>query len=569
MKMKKQRALMTIFSIFFLFSSSLLHAKKLNVLVQPFQNAGARDYAWLSTGMTDTVISDLYKIKGLNVISEEDRLKALKEMELGQTGIMKDATMVKIGNLTGANLIFTGSYQVSGENIRVNARIIEVPGGKIRKAIKVDGTLKNLFEIQDQLTLGLLAESEKIKLAAIKTLKVPENEKKEILSKYRPKLSAYEWYAKGLGTRDFNPQEALEYFKEAVKVDSAYVAALIKAGYTAGRQLNRFDEADSYLAKAKLILRKNNKQQSFEYAHLLMIYGIISNIKGDWESANNYYLESKRLLEKLSYSGQANYAALLMNLGQHHGNVGKMDQALDYYFKSRDLLDELGRQNSGLYAALLNNIGILFDLKGRFDRSLEFYFQSLKIKEKLGLKSSVDYAMTLINIGQSYFNQGQSKKALDYYQKGRELIEKRGLLKISEYASALMNIGIIYSERGKEDEALKYYHKAERIYQELNLANTKSYSSLLMNFGTTYRGLGKLDQAIDYYLKSKRLKEKLNLTNTSGYGHILLNLAASYQTKKDTKKACAYFRDAYQAYKRAGYKGKLKKAALKYARKCR
>ena len=50
-------------------------AKQINILVHPFENTGDKVYSWISAGMTNTVISDLTRIKDISVISNTDRKK--------------------------------------------------------------------------------------------------------------------------------------------------------------------------------------------------------------------------------------------------------------------------------------------------------------------------------------------------------------------------------------------------------------------------------------------------------------------------------------------------------------
>ena len=59
--------------------------------------------------MTDTVINDLTGIKEVSVISNADRRKIMEEAKFSLSGLVADETMVKVGKLTGANIIFSGS----------------------------------------------------------------------------------------------------------------------------------------------------------------------------------------------------------------------------------------------------------------------------------------------------------------------------------------------------------------------------------------------------------------------------------------------------------------------------
>ena len=181
--------------------------------------------------MTDTIISDLNNIRGVIVLTDDDRRKAMKEIELGQTGLLDEKTITKVGSLAGANLIFTGSYTVIGEKIRVIAKLIRVSTGIIEKSVKIDGVLKDIFEVQDKVVISLMSHTKKLDLPDIKPIEFDEKEKRKIYKKHKPPLDAYRWYARGLEVRDKNPKRGLEYFKKAYEIDNNYVAALIKIGF--------------------------------------------------------------------------------------------------------------------------------------------------------------------------------------------------------------------------------------------------------------------------------------------------------------------------------------------------
>ncbi|MCG6537614.1 MAG: hypothetical protein L7F78_23595, partial [Syntrophales bacterium LBB04] len=236
---------------------------------------GDKQYSWISAGMTETVINDLMGLREISVISNADRRKIMEETKFILSGLVGEETMLKVGKLTGANIIFTGSYLVSDNNIRVIARLINVETGKVESSAKLDGNLEKIFDIQDKVVLTLLSETGRVTIPDVSPVKIAEAEKKKIAEKQRPKTTAYELYAKGLEVRDANPKEALAYYKKSLEIDEAYVSAQISAGFTAGNTLNLFDEALGYLNRADKILKSRNATNTIEYANLMMIIGSV------------------------------------------------------------------------------------------------------------------------------------------------------------------------------------------------------------------------------------------------------------------------------------------------------
>ncbi len=68
-------------------------------------------------------------IKGIGVISQEDRKKALKELAYKQALGLEESDISKIASLTGADLFLAGSYSVDDKKIRMIARLIDAKTG--------------------------------------------------------------------------------------------------------------------------------------------------------------------------------------------------------------------------------------------------------------------------------------------------------------------------------------------------------------------------------------------------------------------------------------------------------
>ncbi len=68
------------------------------------------------------------------IVEREKLLLALEELGLGTTGLVDDSTRLKIGNMIGARLMIFGGYQVIGNQMRMDLRIIDVETGSVVKA---------------------------------------------------------------------------------------------------------------------------------------------------------------------------------------------------------------------------------------------------------------------------------------------------------------------------------------------------------------------------------------------------------------------------------------------------
>jgi TolB-like protein/tetratricopeptide (TPR) repeat protein len=417
--MKKLHHCLTIlFSLFLIFLATSSFAKSMNILVHPFENTGDKEFSWISAGMTDTVVADLARIRNISVVSNADRRKILEEMKFIFSGLVEADKMIKLGKLTGANVIFTGSYLVSGKRIRVHARLVNVETGKIESTAKIDGTLSGIFDLQDKVVFTLMGETEKIQIADVKPVKLTEEDKRTIEDKPKPKASAYKWYAKGLELQDTNPKEALVNFRKALDIDPSYTDALIRAGFTAGDTFNLFSEAIGYLEKAERVLKNRNETNT------------------------------------------ADYAALMNSIGNVYVSSGQLDRALEYYTNAKSIKDRLGLQNTAGYAKLMNNIGIVYSSEGQLDRALEYYLNSQFIRDRLGFQETDDYAGLMGNIGVDYWRKGQTDRALEYYLNAKSIEDSLGLHNTADYATLIHNLAILYETQGKRSMAGRYYRMA-------------------------------------------------------------------------------------------------------------
>ncbi|HUH65686.1 MAG TPA: tetratricopeptide repeat protein [Syntrophales bacterium] len=431
-----------VFSLLFFLNSISSYARNMNILVQPFQNTGDAQlswisadrthtdisnlkmvktiedvpFSWISTGMTDTIVVDLNNIRNINVILDKDRKQVLGELRFTHSRLVDETTIVKIGKLTGADIIFTGSFLVSGNSIRVISKLINVETGKVESSTKLDGTLATIFDLQDKVLFSLMGEAEKIKIADINPVKLTAKDKKTIEGKYRPKTEAYEWYSRGLQTIDKDPNLALDYFDRAVKIDQNYTDPLIQAGFVAGYTLNLFDEAHDYFKNANIIFKSRGDTSSFDYSNLMVNIGLVYFSKGEIDKALRYYENSQAIRDRLSLQNTAHYSLLMTNIGAVHQYKGQFDSALKYFQHSQVIHASLGLYNTEGYATIVMSMGNVYFNKGEIDKALRYYEDSQAIKDRIGLQDTVGWGYLLYYRARVYEKQGQRYAAGRYFR---------------------------------------------------------------------------------------------------------------------------------------------------------
>ncbi len=162
MRLRKSLSWPLILTLLFcetVFPFSLLD-DKIVIAVVDFRNTGNDEsYNYLENTIPEAIITYLAKAGNIEIV-ERSRLKdALKEMELGMSGIMDEQTAVEIGKAVGANAILVGSFVSIGDVIRINARLIAVNTSRIIKAEIVQGGVgKEIFNLMDEMASSIEAQ---------------------------------------------------------------------------------------------------------------------------------------------------------------------------------------------------------------------------------------------------------------------------------------------------------------------------------------------------------------------------------------------------------------------------
>ena len=121
--------------------------RKHTIAVSDFQHL-TRDagVAWLSIGIAETISNDLRTLPDMSVI---DRAGLPDAARLGELEAARKA---------GLDCLVVGSYQLSGDRLRITARAIAVTTGEAVARAMVDGPVTEAFDLQDRLVRQLLAD---------------------------------------------------------------------------------------------------------------------------------------------------------------------------------------------------------------------------------------------------------------------------------------------------------------------------------------------------------------------------------------------------------------------------
>jgi len=90
------------------------------------------------------VIKAIQESGRYSVIERERLSMALEELNLGSTALVDENTRLKLGQISSAQLMVFGGYQVIGDTMRLDLRLVDVETGRIRKAVKKITAAENI-----------------------------------------------------------------------------------------------------------------------------------------------------------------------------------------------------------------------------------------------------------------------------------------------------------------------------------------------------------------------------------------------------------------------------------------
>ena len=214
-----------------------------SVAVLYFENvSGVKEDEYFRDGITEDIITELSKIRGLKIFSRPTVL-AYRDRQV---------TPVQIGQQLRAAYVLTGSVRRSGNRLRISGQLIDTATDFPLWSERYDREMKDVFEVQDEIARKI-AEALRITLSP--------QEKEALAAKPTENLQAYDLYLRGKNyARRLTLQDmefALQMFENAVALDpnfaTAYAAiangcAIIHCNF--GRDAIWLERANGALQKA-------------------------------------------------------------------------------------------------------------------------------------------------------------------------------------------------------------------------------------------------------------------------------------------------------------------------------
>jgi adenylate cyclase len=194
---------------------------KPSIAVLPFANmSGDPEQEYFADGMVEEIITALSRIRWLFVIARNSSFTYK-----GQSVDVK-----QIGRELGVRYVLEGSVRKAGKQVRITGQLIDAVTGTHLWADRFDGSLEDVFELQDRVAVSVAGVIEPTLQAA---------EMRRSAARPTTDLSAYDLYLRALAI--FFPItkerifEALGLLEQAIAIDRHYGLALSWAAFCHGR----------------------------------------------------------------------------------------------------------------------------------------------------------------------------------------------------------------------------------------------------------------------------------------------------------------------------------------------
>jgi serine/threonine protein kinase/tetratricopeptide (TPR) repeat protein len=431
------------------------------VAVIPFTNI-TREPAddWIGSGIAETVTADLKSIKGLSLIGRERVFDALRVLGSSDSDSLDERMTIEVGRQLRATWLVSGGYQRLGDQIRITARFVEVESGAVVRTVKIDGTIGDIFSLQDKIVFEL---SQGMKLT------LGDSEMAEIERQETESVEAYEYRSRAMmNIMEGSPQaldRAIFLLEKATDQDPNYAAAwaaLALAYDFKGSFMSLPELSEKAVEVGRRATRLNPKLAD---ARRWLGSALLS--LGRFDEAIDEITEATRL-EPDEASGHLSLARAYW-LGR-----GDIDAGIDELELAIAINPDLG------YAHL--QLGLLYALRGNYVKAERSCLVAVDLQERfLSGKEGLQIVGANTRLGYVYYLQGRYPEAIQSYERGlvglaasdhalkeRNLIELHSKMaatyqRMDQLTDADRHFGEAVEQferrvaRGADDPATKYY----------------------------------------------------------------------------------------------------------------
>jgi TolB-like protein len=249
---------------------------KPSIAVLPFQNlSGDPEQEYFADGTVEDVITALSRFSTLFVIARNSSF-----VYKGRAVDIK-----QVGRELGVRYVLEGSVRKAANQVRITGQLIDAANGAHMWADRFDGSLGDVFDLQDRVTASVVG-------AIVPKLERAEFER--VKRKPTESLDAYECFLRGMASYYLHTKEsiseALLLFYRAIALDPDFASAYGMAAWCYGwRKINRWMiDPKSEIAETERLARRAAKLGQHDAIALSRAAHALSYVVGDLAAAATF-----------------------------------------------------------------------------------------------------------------------------------------------------------------------------------------------------------------------------------------------------------------------------------------
>lgn len=424
-----------------------------SVAVLPFSNLSPDpDKAYFAAGMHEELLTQLAKIKGVNVIARTSVLRYAND----------PPPVPDIANQLNVETIMEGGVRFAGDNVRVTAQLIDGTSGAHLWSDAYDGDLTDVFAIQADIASAIAS--------ALEAELLPETRAR--FGK-RPTTSpaAYALYleAKDL-LNNVRYSDSVVALNRAIELDPGFALAYAYRGYVsawavvnAAEPTTTGPDATGNLVNRALDDANRALALDPDLGAAWTVRATVNLLTWRWRSAEQDFKRALAL--------SPNHTELIRNYANFLATLGDCEEAMPMIRRGAQL-------DPNILVAYFN-VTITAHLCHQYDEALR--------AAEIGAEIAPDSAIAIVGLGHCYVPGRDAAAASKYFRSAEELI--------SDDTGQIM-AGLVYSYGllGLDDDARRIYGRL-RQWSETHFVGAGDWMMAYLGLGdaeTAYAWLGRV-----------------------------------------------------------------------------
>ncbi len=333
-------------------ASALELPDKPSIAVLPFENMSAEpEQQFFADGLVESITATLSRIRSFFVIARNSAFRYKG----------KSVKATEVGRELGVRYLLEGSVQKAGNRLRITIQLIDALKDAHIWADRVDGTLEDLFDLQDRIT-------ERVAGALQPSIRQAEIERAR---RKRPQdLSAYDYTLRAMPFVWALEQEACEnaanLLQQALAIDPEYPLALSLAGWCHAQRMvyNWTDDVDAE-SRAALTHAEKAGELSGDDPLILAVLGAVHTFLRNYGTA--------RIMLERAVALDPNSAWAWSRLGWLENYSDHPERATEYFQRALRL-SPLDPMNFNNYVGM----GSAREIAGHYEEAVAFYRRALQ-----------------------------------------------------------------------------------------------------------------------------------------------------------------------------------------------